>query len=250
MTDPSSVRIFGIDLARRDPDEALAAIRDLFEKEGTDVVAYANAHTLNLVREDPAYGEILRRAALVLNDGVGVQLAARMRGQRFPANLNGSDLNPRILELAAERGWKVFFLGGAEGVAQEAADRLAKRIRGLTIVGTHHGYLTDHEDAVRLVRAAQTDLLMVAMGNPEQEKWLHNHLAATGARIGIGVGAFFDFTAGRQRRAPAWMNRWGLEWVHRLLRDPGRMWRRYIVGNPVFLWRAWRMRRADISGAR
>lgn len=244
------VRIFGIEIARRDREGTLAAIDALFARDEQSLIAYANAHTLNLAWREATYKELLRDAALILNDGIGVQLAARMRGRPFPANLNGSDLNPRILSLAAERGWRVFLLGGADGVAKEAADRLSETIEGLTIVGTHHGYLTDDHDAVRVVRAADPDLVMVAMGNPNQEIWLHRHLVATGAKVGIGVGAFFDFTAGTQRRAPAWMNRWGLEWLHRLIREPRRMWRRYIVGNPAFLWRAWRARRADTSPAR
>ena len=244
------VRIFGVDIARQDHDEALTAIEALFAREDPSLIAYANAHTLNLAWQEPTYQGILRGAALVLNDGIGVQLAARMRRLAFPANLNGSDLNPRILRLAASRGWRVFLLGGAEGVAKEAADRLAEGIEGLTIVGTHHGYFTDDEDAVRSVRAAEPDLVMVAMGNPKQEMWLHRHLAMTGAKVGMGVGAFFDFTAGRQRRAPAWMNKWGLEWAHRLFLEPKRMWRRYVVGNPVFLWRAWRARGDDTSSER
>ena len=250
MNDASSVRIFGIEIARSSSDEALETIGELVDKGGPALVAYANANTMNVAWENPAYGEVLRNADVVLNDGVGVQMAARMRGLRFPENLNGSDLNPRILELAARRGWKVFLLGAADGVAEEAAARLSERFRGLAIVGTHHGYPTDDDDVVTTVRAAGADLLMVAMGNPAQESWLHRNLAATGAKVGIGVGAFFDFTAGTQKRAPAWMNKIGLEWLHRLARDPGRLWRRYVVGNPVFLWRAWRTRRTDTSGAR
>lgn len=250
MSDATSVRIFGIDVARSNSEEALATIGALVAKGGPALVAYANANTMNVAWEDPEYGEVLRGADIVLNDGVGVQMAARMRGQRFPANLNGSDLNPMILELAARRGWKVFLLGAADGVAEEAAARLSERFSGLTIVGTHHGYPTDDDEVVRMVRAAGADLLMVAMGNPAQESWLHSNLSATGAKVGIGVGAFFDFTAGAQKRAPAWMNKVGLEWLHRLARDPGRLWRRYVVGNPVFLWRAWKTRRTDTSGAR
>src|SRR5688572_29568818 len=110
------VRIFGVEIARHDQSEALIAVEDLLARDETNLVAYANAHTLNLAWKDPTYKRVLRDAALVLNDGIGVQLAARMRGAAFPANLNGSDLNPRILQLAADRGWRVFLLGGSEGV--------------------------------------------------------------------------------------------------------------------------------------
>lgn len=247
MRPPPHVRILGVPVTRSDPGEAVVAIEKLGEREEPSLVAYVNAHTLNLASSDREYHDILTGAGIVLNDGIGIQLAARMRRTPFPANLNGSDFNPRILELAAARGWKVFLLGAGAGVAEVAAERLTSRIPGLMIVGTHHGYQVDDHEVAALVRSSQTDVLMVAMGNPKQEKWLHRNLVATGARLGVGVGAFFDFTAGAQKRAPAWMNRAGLEWVYRLARDPARLWNRYVVGNPLFLWRAWRSRRADMS---
>jgi exopolysaccharide biosynthesis WecB/TagA/CpsF family protein len=249
MTQRSHVHIFGIPLTRSDPDEALIAVSEASEREGPTLVFYANAHTLNLTWRDADYAGILKGADLVLNDGIGVQIAARMRGALFPANLNGSDFNPRLLELAADRGWSVYLFGAAEGVAEEAARRLLAQIPGLSIAGTHHGYPSDDEEVVRLIRESGADLLMVAMGNPHQEQWLARHVERSGARVGVGVGAFFDFTAGVQRRAPAWVNRIGLEWAYRLFLEPRRMWRRYVVGNPTFLWRAWRTRRTDRAAA-
>ena len=236
--------MFGVPIARLLSDEALEAIGELLDSESPSLVAYANAHTLNLAWSDVTYCEILKGADLALNDGSGVALAARMRGVRFPENLNGSDLNPKIIQLAAARGARVFLLGGAGGVAERAADRLARMAPGLKLVGTRDGYFPDaqSEEIVASIRATAADLLLVAMGNPRQENWLAEHLAETGCRVGIGVGAFFDFTAGTQRRAPAWMNRLGVEWIFRLMREPSRMWRRYVLGNPLFLIRAWRTR--------
>lgn len=245
MTPGSHVRLFGVPVLRSDTEEALSAVERVALQDAPALVAYVNAHTLNLAWQDRSYLDLLVNASLVLNDGVGVQLAARMRRTPFPANLNGSDFNPRILGLAARRRWKVFFLGAAPGVATDAAERLMKRIPGLDVVGTHHGYFDDDAEVVETIRTSQADVLMVAMGNPLQERWLASHLAATGARLGIGVGAFFDFTTGTRRRAPAWMNDLGLEWLFRLGLEPVRMWRRYVVGNPLFLWRAWRTRRTD-----
>jgi exopolysaccharide biosynthesis WecB/TagA/CpsF family protein len=250
MMPPSFVRIFGIPVVRAAPEEAVAAVAELGDRREPALVAYVNAHTLNLAYVDEDYRALLASAALVLNDGVGIQLAARMRRMPFPANLNGSDFNPRILELAAARRWPVFFLGGASGVAEEAVRRLTARIPDLLVAGTHQGYLADDGEAIAAISSSGARVLMVAMGNPLQERWLQRNLAATGARIGVGVGAFFDFTAGAQRRAPAWLNKIGLEWLFRLFHDPGRLWRRYIVGNPLFLWRAWKTRRADTATSR
>jgi exopolysaccharide biosynthesis WecB/TagA/CpsF family protein len=245
---PDRVRILRVPVFRGDVDQAVAEIERLYER-GPALLAYVNAHTLNLAWRDDEYHRILNDAELVLNDGIGIQLAARMRRAAFPQNLNGSDLTPRILRLAATRGWRVFLLGAAPGVAERTADLLTSTISGLQIAGVHHGYL-ENDEVVASIREAKTDLLMVAMGNPLQEKWLSRHLRGTGARLGVGVGAFFDFTTGTQRRAPAWLNRIGLEWVFRLVHDPRRMWRRYVVGNPLFLWRAWRTKRQELAVGR
>ncbi len=129
-------------------------------------------------------------------------------------------------------------------VAERAAQRLSERIAGLRVVGTQHGFFTDGEtDAVvERVRASGASVLMVALGQPRQEQWLVRHLQRTGARVGLGVGGFLDFSAGAAPRAPAWMNRAGLEWTYRLAQEPRRLARRYLIGNPVFLARTLRPR--------
>lgn len=240
-----SLDILGVPVALLSRAEALDRIQELYEAPGTSSVAYANAHALNLAFEDVEYHKVLNAAALVLNDGAGVAMAARMKGVRFPENLNGSDLNPLIVERAATQGWPVYFLGARDGVAERAAAAMRSRYPGLQVAGVHHGFFpeTSSGTVAELVRTSGAGLLMVAMGNPRQELWLAEHLPATGASVGIGVGAFFDFSAGEVPRAPAWMNRAGIEWVYRLGREPRRLFRRYMVGNPTFVVRAWRDRK-------
>ncbi len=208
-------------------------------------LCYVNAHSLNLAYKSPDYREALHSADLVLNDGIGVQLGARMQGKSFPENLNGSDFTLRVLEIAARQGWRVFLYGGVAGVAEAARANLTAQIAGLDVVGVCDGYSFDDErEVIARVRASEADLLIVALGQPKQELWLHTNLERTGCRLGLGVGAFLDFQSGRMPRAPRWMNAAGIEWVYRLAQEPGRMWRRYVVGNPTFLWRAWRSRHA------
>lgn len=233
------VEILGVWVARLSLDAAVEAVVRCYEAYAPALVAYANAHTLNLAFRNPEYRAVLRRAALVLNDGAGLGIAGRLRGLPFPANLNGSDFTPRILELAAARGWRVYFLGARPGVAETAAGRLRRRIPGLNVVGVRDGYFPPEEAmaVVKDIHRAGTGLLLVAMGNPLQEIWLDRYLLATGARVGIGVGAFFDFAAGVMPRAPSWMNRAGIEWAYRLAREPRRLWRRYLIGNVLFLAR-------------
>ena len=210
------------------------------------MVAHANVHTLNLATDDPSYREILRAADMVLNDGKGVMLGARILGHRFPADLNGNFFTPLVVARAAERGWPTYLLGGKPGIPEKLAAVLRATHPELPIVGTRDGYFGYAEDeVVGGIREAGAGLLLVGMGNPHQERFLHRNLAATGARLGIGVGAYFDFQTGSVPRAPGWMTRYGLEWVHRLAQEPKRMWRRYLLGNPAFIAKVMRQRRAS-----
>jgi exopolysaccharide biosynthesis WecB/TagA/CpsF family protein len=187
----------------------------------------------------------------VLNDGSGVALAARLQGLTFPENLNGSDFNLRILELAARHGWPVFLLGAHPGVAERAASRLVDRLPGLTIAGTRNGYIDadGHAAVAAEIRESGASLLLVGMGNPLQERWLDEHLAATGCSIGVAVGAFIDFSAGEVQRAPRWMSDAGIEWMYRLRQEPRRLWRRYVLGNPAFVARVVRQRFRHPAGS-
>lgn len=238
-TPRAPVEILGVPVARLDVDAALDEIERLYDEPGPQLAVYVNAHTLNLASVDGAYRDLLCRAGVVLGDGAGVMLAARMRGMPLPANLNGSDFNPLILQRAAARGWPAYLLGGRPGVADRAARRWKDAFPGLEIAGTADGFFPPDRsvDVAASIRSAGAGLVMAAMGNPLQERWLDEHLAATGAQLGVGVGAFFDFSAGVVPRAPAWMNRAGIEWVYRLYQEPRRMWRRYVLGNPLFLLR-------------
>jgi len=234
------VDVLGVPVVRAPAEPVLGVIDGSFEAPGHTTVFFVNAHTFNVAADEPSLRAALRRASLVLNDGIGVSIAGRLRGTPFPENLNGSDLTPRILTLAARRGSSVFLLGGRPGVADQAGRRLPDQIPGLEIAGCREGYFDDSESAAiaAQIRASGAALLVVALGNPRQELWLERHLAHTGAPVGIAVGAFLDFASGRVTRAPAWMNRFGLEWLFRMAMEPKRMWRRYVVGNPRFLLRA------------
>jgi exopolysaccharide biosynthesis WecB/TagA/CpsF family protein len=238
-----TISVFGVRIDKLTRREAIEEI-DGWSEDQPRMLAYVNAHTLNLTVRDDSLRQALNRSDLVMNDGSGLGLAARMRGERFPENLNGSDFTLGLLQLAASRGWATFLLGGRPGVAETASRQLTARIDGLRIVGTCHGYTGESDDSLaRRIRESDADLLIVAFGSPLQEVWLDRHLSATGARLGVGVGAFLDFSAGAVKRAPRWMNTLGVEWCFRLVQEPLRLWRRYLIGNPRFLARAWRERR-------
>ncbi|MFN0064050.1 MAG: WecB/TagA/CpsF family glycosyltransferase [Myxococcaceae bacterium] len=243
--EPAFIHVLGVRVAQMTRTQALQEVERLHTGKSHAAVAFVNAHTLNLAASSPSFRQLLNEFALVLNDGSGLALAGRLAGAPFPENLNGTDFTPRVLALCAERGWPVFFLGGRPRVAQEAASALTARFPGLRVVGVCDGYFTPEQSAgiAHSIRASGASVLLVAMGNPLQEEWLARWLPETGARVGFGVGALFDFAAGRVSRAPLWVRRFGVEWLYRLVLEPSRLWRRYVLGNPLFvarvLWSKW-----------
>jgi exopolysaccharide biosynthesis WecB/TagA/CpsF family protein len=240
---PRATPILGVPFSLLSFEEAVERIEALALAGGeTRQVVLANAHTLNLAAADPGYRDALRRAALVLRDGVGVELAARLAGVRPGHNFVGTDFVPALLQRLAARpgGASVFLVGGREGVAERAAQALAG-IPGLRVAGALPGY-GELDAALARVRAAAPDVLLVALGNPAQERWIDAHRRELGARVALGVGALFDYLAGRVPRAPAWVLRLRAEWLFRMLVEPRRLWRRYVVGNPRFLLRVLRHR--------
>ena len=203
------------------------------------VIFFANAHVVNVAQRDPEFHAVLRSGDLVLPDGMGLRIAGRILRTPIKANLNGTDLMPKVLHYAAARGFKVFLLGSRPGVADSSTERLKATIPGLSIVGCHHGYFGADEEPhiISRINEADPDILLVAMGVPLQEKWIDRLANELEARLIFGVGALFDFLSGGIPRAPLFLRMIGMEWVYRLWQEPRRMWRRYTVGNPVFLYR-------------
>ncbi|ASO22909.1 exopolysaccharide biosynthesis WecB/TagA/CpsF family protein [Actinoalloteichus hoggarensis] len=238
-SDIPTALILGIPVARLTPVQARAEVARLLDQTGPALLCYVNAHSANVATAEPAYHRVLRDADLVLNDGSGMATAARWHGTPFPANLNGTDFTPEILRLAADRELSVFFLGGEDDVGARAAAALTERIPGLRSAGSLPGFppASDEAAVVARIKASGADVLVVGMGNPRQELWLARNLPATGARLGVAVGAFLDFASGRVPRAPRWMRRLRIEWLFRLCREPHRLFRRYVLGGPLFLAR-------------
>ncbi len=210
-------------------------------------VAWVNAHCANQRRERADYARALDTFQYVFNDGVGVQLAARMQGRIFPENLNGTDWIPEFLSrLDAQQEedlQRVFLLGATEEALSACIKRFEKRWPNLAVVGARHGYYTDAKEVVRQIVDARTQLLIVGMGVPRQEMFLAEqakHLEAGGVRVAIAGGAILDFLGGTVRRAPELVRSLRAEWVWRLSLEPVRLARRYLVGNPVFLYHAFR----------
>lgn len=230
--------VLGVQVDLLEEGEALGRIEYLHDHPFPAYVSYVNPHTAKLAHGDREFNRVLAEACLRLADGFGLRVVGLRQGIKVPAVLNGSDFNRALLVRAADRGWPVFLLGGRTGVAETAGSRLVEGISALQIAGTHHGYFSDdEEDAVlNQIRHSGASLLLLALGQPRQELWLARNLKRTGVRLASAVGGFLDFEAGVVRRAPAWMNRAGIEWAFRLGEEPLRLAPRYLIGIPRYLW--------------
>jgi N-acetylglucosaminyldiphosphoundecaprenol N-acetyl-beta-D-mannosaminyltransferase len=235
-------RIFEIPIELGRPSELLERITGWVGDSGASKrVMYVNAHVLNQSREDPALRGALEEADLVYCDGYGVRLAAKALDVEIPHRMTGADWVWDLAALCEAQGSSVYLLGCEPAVAAQAALRLRRKHPGLRVVGSHHGYFeigSGHDERViEDVNRRKPDILLVGMGTPKQEIWAQRTVDRLDCSVLWSVGALFDFVSGRVPRAPASLSDNGLEWIFRLAIEPQRMWRRYLVGNPVFLSR-------------
>jgi N-acetylglucosaminyldiphosphoundecaprenol N-acetyl-beta-D-mannosaminyltransferase len=231
-----SLEILGCRLDPIDADSATARIMELArEGAGAQVVTLGTEMVVHAQRDD-RFRSIVNRSALSLCDTVGLLTIARRRGAALRERVTGVELMEHLAAAAAAQEIPVYLLGGAEGVAGEAARVLESRFAGLRVAGTRSGYFRDGEtpDVVKEIAASGARLLFAGMGSPRQEYWLAEHLRETGCGVGIGVGGSFDVIAGRVTRAPRLVRRLALEWLYRLAKEPHR-WRRQLA-LPRFVW--------------
>ncbi|PKG56616.1 glycosyl transferase [Shewanella sp. GutDb-MelDb] len=255
----ATISVFGIALDNWTMTDLLSDLQQQCQSDTPSVMkqySFVNADCLNISMKNEAYRQCLQQSGRVFADGMGVRLACLTKGHALKDNLNGTDMFPRLCQLAAEQQLSIFLLGGADGVAIDAASNMQKIYPDLKIAGTHSGYFNmsnkhadntnnkepnngENKAVVDCINQSQADILLVAMGAPLQEKWLKENKHQLNCHVGIGVGGLFDFYSNRIKRAPLWLRQMGMEWTYRLLQEPSRMWQRYIIGNPRFLRRVW-----------
>ncbi len=238
---PPAVDVMGL------PIRALrtAGLVDLLDRARSGVrttACYANAHTVNLAFDDASFGELLRSAEVLYADGASVVWASRWSERPLPERMTAADYFPRFAERCAAEGLSLFLLGGQPGVAERAAAVLCAGASGLRIAGVCDGHFDEARsgEVIERIRASKADILVAGLSSPRQERWLADRADSIDAPVRWCVGGLFDYLAGRERRAPAWLCRLGGEWLFRLCVDPMGKWRRYLVGNPLFVWRAMR----------
>ncbi|WP_051171292.1 WecB/TagA/CpsF family glycosyltransferase [Spongiibacter marinus] len=239
LRDCDAFNVFGVRIDNFSMDKTLATIaRDIFNDAGTSYF-FANAHTLNQAYNDATYRRTLNNADYLLPDGSGIEIACRRSGIHRKGNINGTDLLPLLCEQMARKNQRLFMLGGEPGIADKAMKNIQKRVPQLISAGCHHGFF-DKDDCDALIAEINNsgaDVLLVGLGQPIQEQWLAAHRDKITIPVAMAVGGLFDFYAEKVSRAPLWLRELGMEWVWRLKEEPSRMWKRYVIGNPLFLLR-------------
>lgn len=218
--------------------EAVIVIDDRLAEPGAALISFLNAHVSNLASRTPALKAILNQS-IVLNDGIGVSLASRLlHGANFPDNLQGTNFTPQFLHDTRHQ-FRIFTIGSAPGVAQRACRNLQKQAPRHDYVGAVDGFsgIKNVPALLNRIRSSGANLVLVGMGSPKQEIWAHQHIVGELGVSAFCVGGFLDFISGEKPRAPLWVQKLRCEWIFRLIVEPSRLWRRYLIGNPQFMAR-------------
>lgn len=243
--------LFDLPLINATRADAAYSIVDMAVAGECVTIQFINAHCVNLALRDADYRRALRQADMLLPDGSGVAIAARLAGEALGENLNGTDLFPEICRHAARRGQAIFLLGGEPGIAAAAASAMCQLHPRLRIAGTRHGFWSaaDEDALIEEINGSGAAIVMVGLGVPLQEKWIARVRHRLTARVVLGVGGLFDYYSGAIPRAPLPLRKVGCEWAWRLAQEPRRLFARYVIGNPLFLLsaaqNAWRQRAMD-----
>ena len=233
-----SAMVLGVPFFSGTMDEALNKIDTLVKSRQNHHVAFINAHCLNLAHKDPAYKEVLKKCSAVFADGIGAKIGAAMMGFKVEENVNGTDMFP----LLAQKSYRIYLFGGSPEVASAALEK-ARAIGGKAeFAGSCDGFFTakTEEELLAELDSLKPDLILVALGVPKQEMWISQNLNRLPGSVAIGVGGLLDFVSGRIPRAPLWMRKTNIEWCFRLYCEPVRLFKRYIIGNPLFIARVFR----------
>ena len=235
------VNILGIGVHALSMQQTLNQMTCWIEQRLPNYMIVCPVSTIMAARRNPTLYETVRHAGLVTPDGMPLVFLSRWLGYKHVTRVYGPDLMLEFSQLSAKKGYRNYYFGGAEGIPEKLADNLTSRFRGLQVVGTHSPpfhplTLEEEQDIVDQINATNPDIVWVCLGSPKQELWVAKFRDRLNAPILIGVGSAFDFLSGRKPQAPRWMQRSALEWLFRLLTEPRRLWRRYLINNPLFMF--------------
>jgi len=236
------IYLLGTQLTPYSREQMLVTTERIITSGHKGIVLSGNVLAFNLAYEQEDLRDFFNQANAVRLDGSGVRLGARILGYDIPGRMTWADFGWDLARLCEQRGFTLFFLGAKPGIADKAAARLKDRFPDLRVVGTQHGYFDKTRDSlenravIQRINAIKPNILIVGFGMPLQERWLMDNWDDIGPNVTFTGGAVFDYISGNLRRPPIWMTDHGLEWLGRLIIEPRRLWRRYLLGNPAFLW--------------
>ena len=218
-------------------DDTVRIIAERVEKKYFTQHVVVNVAKVVNMHKDSTLDKSVRACEIINIDGMGVVLGARLLGYDIPERVAGIDLFHCLLQMSTERGYPVFLLGAKDEVVTDACHRIEELYPNLIVAGHHHGYFWEDEaGVVKEIKESGARLLFVAITSPKKENFINRWQAQLGIDFVMGVGGTFDVVAGRVKRAPNWMQKYGLEWLYRIIQEPRRMWKRYLVTNSIFLW--------------
>lgn len=222
-----TVEIVGINIDKVTFEEAEDRLLDFLHQDELKMVFTPNSEFMVDAVKDPGFGDVLNSGDLVIPDGIGVVISSKFYGTPLKEKVPGCELMGRLIEIAYAEMKSIYFVGGKEGVAEEASERLKEKYPGINIAGFHHGYFDEDEEKkiINDIIDKKPDIIFVALGAPRQEKWIYENRQKFGAKIAMGVGGSLDIIAGKAKRAPEFYQKAGLEWLYRLMKEPKRIFR-------------------------
>jgi N-acetylglucosaminyldiphosphoundecaprenol N-acetyl-beta-D-mannosaminyltransferase len=237
--DVKTIDVLGCPVGCVTLEGTIELIDDFIRSGKPHQIVVVNAAKIVRMDRDEELREIILNADLVAADGVPIVWASRILGTPLPGRVNGTDLMERLIQVAPERKYRIFFFGATQEVVEKTVEIVRTRHPTMDIAGFRNGYFTPEEEPeiVKQIRDSRADILFIGFGTPMKEKWVRRNLEALNVPVCHGVGGSFDVFAGKVRRAPVWMQRWGLEWFFRFLQEPRRMWWRYLFTNTVFTYK-------------
>lgn len=232
------IDIFGVKVDNLTIEELKEDIIDFATSEVPKTIMYANANSINIAQKNREYKNIINTADIVYPDGQGVVWASRVFGNYLKERMTAADFFYQLCRKIAKKEIKLYLLGSQPGITEEVKKRLAQTFPLLNIVGTYHGYFDKEEEEgiIDTINNCRPNILLVGMGTPKQEEWIYYNRYRLNVSLCWAVGGLFDFISGKIKRAPLWMVHCHLEWLYRLCQEPKRLWRRYLIGNLIFVF--------------
>jgi len=232
-----TITILGVPIDRITRDEAGIITEDLIKKSNKSckMIFAPNVEFIMMAQKDEEFFQLLKQSSLSTPDSIGVIIGAKLQKKSFKERIPGQSYFRKIIELSNEKGYSIYLLGGKPGIPEKAKENLKKQFPNVNIVGTHHGYFDENEEkeVIKEINNLQPNVLFVALGAPRQEKWIKSHQHELKVDVAAGQGGTYDYEAGRIKRAPVFIQKIGMEWLWRLIREPKRIKRQIVL--PVYL---------------